>query len=100
MFERYSHIRMAAKRDAVVGISLRVGEENFHVVPVKVPAPEQSPTVEQSQINWRKASRFRSWHIAAKYVRQRLLERDEQIARITPDELKRLIDVCRDHDDR
>ena len=41
MLERYSHIRMAAKRDAVAGIRLREkGEETFQnseVVPVKVP---------------------------------------------------------------
>ena len=33
MLERYSHIRMAAKRDAVAGITLH---QNSEVVPVKV----------------------------------------------------------------
>jgi integrase len=37
MLERYSHIRMAAKRDAVAGITLRPKIENSQVVPVKVP---------------------------------------------------------------
>ncbi len=40
MLERYSHIRMAAKRDAVAGVLLRPpakGAENSEVVPVKVP---------------------------------------------------------------
>jgi integrase len=40
MLERYSHIRMAAKREALAGIRLHVGEkggDNSEVVPVKVP---------------------------------------------------------------
>src|SRR5271170_6109475 len=40
MLERYSHIRMAAKRDAAASILLRPpakGAENSEVVPVKVP---------------------------------------------------------------
>jgi integrase len=37
MLERYSHIRMAAKRDAVSAITLRPRVENSEVVPVKVP---------------------------------------------------------------
>jgi integrase len=37
MLERYSHIRMAAKREAVAGITLRQEGENSEVVPVKVP---------------------------------------------------------------
>jgi integrase len=37
MLERYSHIRMAAKRDAMAGISLRQKGESSEVVPVKVP---------------------------------------------------------------
>jgi integrase len=37
MLERYSHIRMAAKREAVAGITLRQKGENSDVVPVKVP---------------------------------------------------------------
>lgn len=42
MLERYSHIRMAAKRDAVAGVVLRPTEktaQNSEVVPVKVPVP-------------------------------------------------------------
>lgn len=34
MLERYSHIRMAAKRDAVASVSLRVKSQNSQVVPV------------------------------------------------------------------
>jgi len=37
MLERYSHIRMAAKRDAVAAITLRPKIANSEVVPVKVP---------------------------------------------------------------
>jgi integrase len=37
MLERYSHIRMTAKRDAVAGVTLRQVGENSEVVPVKVP---------------------------------------------------------------
>jgi hypothetical protein len=37
MLERYSHIRMAAKRDAVAAITLRPIVENPEVVPVIVP---------------------------------------------------------------
>ena len=37
MLERYSHIRMAAKRQAVAGIRLRQEGEFSEVVPVKVP---------------------------------------------------------------
>jgi len=37
MLERYSHIRMAAKREAVAGITLRQKGENSEGVPVKVP---------------------------------------------------------------
>jgi integrase len=43
MLERYSHIRMAAKRDAVAGVLLRPtgkGTENSEVVPVEVPVLE------------------------------------------------------------
>ena len=48
MLERYSHIRMAAKRDAVAGVVLRpkVKEaENSELVPVKVPVVEQAATI-------------------------------------------------------
>lgn len=37
MLERYSHIRMAAKREAVARVSLRPRLENSERVPVKVP---------------------------------------------------------------
>lgn len=43
MLERYSHIRMAAKRDAVAGVVLRpktTDVKNSEVVPVKVPVVE------------------------------------------------------------
>jgi hypothetical protein len=50
MLERYSHIRMAAKRDAVAGIRLREkGDETFQnseVVPVKVPVVKASATIQ------------------------------------------------------
>lgn len=39
--ERFSHIRMAAKRNAVAGVTLRQKGENSEVVPVKVPVLEQ-----------------------------------------------------------
>ena len=42
MLERYSHIRMAAKRDAVAGVTLQQKGENSEVVPVKVPVLEQA----------------------------------------------------------
>ena len=49
MLERYSHIRMAAKRDAVAGIRLREQTEaiaqNLEVVPVKVPVAETAVTI-------------------------------------------------------
>lgn len=37
MLERYSHIRMAAKREAVAAVTLRPKASNSEVVPVKVP---------------------------------------------------------------
>jgi integrase len=40
MLERYSHIRMAAKREAVAGVRLRPEIPNSEVVPVKVPVVE------------------------------------------------------------
>lgn len=47
MLERYSHIRMAAKRAAVAGITLRPKEaENSEGVPVKVPVPERSGAIQ------------------------------------------------------
>ncbi len=41
MLERYSHIRMAAKREALAAITLRPVIENSEVVPVKVPVAAQ-----------------------------------------------------------
>jgi hypothetical protein len=46
MPERYSHIRMAAKRDAVAGITLRQKDENSQGVPVKVPVVEAVATIQ------------------------------------------------------
>jgi integrase len=46
MLERYSHIRMTAKRDAVAGVMLRQKSENSEVVPVKVPVVEQTDRVQ------------------------------------------------------
>lgn len=45
MLERYSHIRMAAKRDAVAAITLRPAVENSDVVPVKVPVATASSQI-------------------------------------------------------
>jgi integrase len=46
MLERYSHIRMAAKRDAVAGITLRPKRPNSEGVPVKVPVPADASQVQ------------------------------------------------------
>jgi integrase len=46
MLERYSHIRMTAKRDAVAGVTLRQKEENSEVVPVKVPVVGRTARVQ------------------------------------------------------
>lgn len=46
MLERYSHIRMTAKRDAVAGVTLRQLGENSEVVPVKVPVVEQPARIQ------------------------------------------------------
>lgn len=50
MLERYSHIRMAAKRDAIAAITLRpaVAEkaENSEAIPVKVPVVARVATVQ------------------------------------------------------
>jgi integrase len=50
MLERYSHIRIAAKRDAMAGIRLRqpdaTSPENSGVVPVKVPVVEAIATIQ------------------------------------------------------
>jgi len=50
MLERYSHIRIAAKRDAVAGIRLREQEattpQNSEALPVKVPVVAASTTIQ------------------------------------------------------
>lgn len=50
MLERYSHNRLAAKRDALSAITLRPADtqkkENSEVLPVNVPVPEQSATIQ------------------------------------------------------
>ena len=46
MLERYSHIRMAAKREAVAGVTLRQKVQNSEVVPVKVPVVAQIATIQ------------------------------------------------------
>jgi integrase len=46
MLERYSHIRMAAKRDALATITLRPVIEKSEVVPVKVPVVVQSGQIQ------------------------------------------------------
>jgi hypothetical protein len=46
MLERYSHIRMAAKREAVAGVTLRQKDKNSEVVPVKVPVVAQIATIQ------------------------------------------------------
>jgi integrase len=46
MLERYSHIRMQAKINAVAGISLRPKEQNSEVTPVKIPVVLGSASVQ------------------------------------------------------
>jgi integrase len=46
MLERYSHIRMAAKREAVAGITLVQKGANSEAVPVKVPVLETSKRIQ------------------------------------------------------
>ncbi len=46
MLERYSHIRMSAKRDALASITLRPVIGNSEPVPVKVPVAEQSGQIQ------------------------------------------------------
>jgi len=49
MLERYSHIRIAAKRSAVAGVVLRPKAketENSELVPVKVPVVSQPVTIQ------------------------------------------------------
>jgi integrase len=45
MLERYSHIRMAAKRSAVSSVTLRQPGETIPVVPVEVPVVEKATTI-------------------------------------------------------
>lgn len=42
MLERYSHIRMAAKRDAVEAMTIRFDAKNSEGVPTKVPTVARS----------------------------------------------------------
>jgi len=46
MLERYSHIRMTAKREALAAITLRPVTENSEAVPVKVPVATQSGQIQ------------------------------------------------------
>ena len=47
MLERYSHIRMAAKRTAVAGVKLRPKKtENSEAVPVKVPVVAENRAIQ------------------------------------------------------
>ena len=50
MLERYSHIRLAAKRDTVAGVVLRPPTEdeaeNSEAVPVNVPVAEPVSTIQ------------------------------------------------------
>jgi integrase len=46
MLERYSHIRMAAKREAAAGVRLHSGKPNSEVVPVKVPVAVASTKIQ------------------------------------------------------
>ena len=46
MLERYSHIRMTAKREAVAGVTLRQKVQNSEVVPVKVPVVDHLSTIQ------------------------------------------------------
>ena len=46
MLERGSHIRAAAKRDAIAGISLHQKAENSERGPVKVPLVEPTTSIQ------------------------------------------------------
>jgi integrase len=46
MLERYSHIRMEAKRDAVAGVTLSQKGENSELLPVKVPVAGTPATIQ------------------------------------------------------
>jgi len=46
MLERYSHIRIAAKREAIAGVTLRQEEKISEAVPVKVPVVELLSTIQ------------------------------------------------------
>jgi len=46
MMERYSHIRMAAKREAVEAMTIRKPETNSEAVPTKSTTVEGSATIQ------------------------------------------------------
>ena len=46
MLERYSHIRMTAKRDAVAGITLHQRGAISDLVPVKVPVRDHTDRIQ------------------------------------------------------
>jgi hypothetical protein len=46
MLERYSHIRMAAKREALAAITLRPAIENSEAVPVNVPVVDAASQIQ------------------------------------------------------
>lgn len=46
MLERYSHVRKAAERDAVAGVTLRATRRNSEGVRVKVPVVERMGRIE------------------------------------------------------
>ena len=46
MLERYSHIRTAAKREAVAGVTLRQTERIPEAVPVEVPVVARTATIQ------------------------------------------------------
>jgi integrase len=46
MLERYSDIRLVAKRDAVAGITLSQKNTNSEPVPLNVPVPKGLPVVQ------------------------------------------------------
>jgi hypothetical protein len=46
MMERYSHIRMAAKREAVEALTIRKPEPNSEAVPTKSTTVEASATIQ------------------------------------------------------
>jgi len=57
MLERYSHIRMAATREAVSGVTLRQKIEKSEVVPVIVPVVARMPRFSDLQVIERSGER-------------------------------------------